>query len=170
MPKIAYTPKRFSDSSLDLIEQANEIIAEYAEQDFDLTLRQLYYQFVSRDTFPDDRTWSWTGTCWTKDPNGTKNATPNYKWLGTIVNDARLAGLIDWDTIVDRTRKLEKIDHWRTPADIVETCAAQFRVEGRLARCHRKGLQTVRRALLQLPWLHESVRDVVSSEAPPCSP
>jgi hypothetical protein len=129
MPKIAYTPKRFSDSSLDLIEQANEIIAEYAEQDFDLTLRQLYYQFVSRDTFPDDRTWSWTGTCWTKDPNGTKNATPNYKWLGTIVNDARLAGLIDWDTIVDRTRKLEKLSHWRTPADIVLTCTEQFRVD-----------------------------------------
>ena len=32
-----------------VIEQANEIIEEYAAQGFTLTLRQLYYQFVARD-------------------------------------------------------------------------------------------------------------------------
>lgn len=129
MPRICYASKRFSTSTLTIIEQANEIIEEYAGQGFDLTLRQLYYQFVSRDTFPDDRTWDWTGSRWVRDPNGTKNATPNYKWLGGIINDARLAGLIDWDAIVDRTRELRSLNHWEDPAGIIEACARQFRVD-----------------------------------------
>lgn len=49
MPKIAYVQKRFSVASTSIIEHANAIIAEYAAQGFDLTLRQLFYQFVSRD-------------------------------------------------------------------------------------------------------------------------
>jgi hypothetical protein len=32
-----------------MIAKANEIIATYAEQGYDLTLRQLYYQFVASD-------------------------------------------------------------------------------------------------------------------------
>ena len=129
MPRICYVERNFASSSLQLIEQANAIMAEYEAQGFDLTLRQLYYQFVARDTFPDDRTWRWTGSKWVRDENGTKNATPNYKWLGSIVNDARLAGLIDWDTIVDRTRKLESEPHWKNPSVIVEACADHFRVD-----------------------------------------
>lgn len=43
MPKIVYVERRFSASSTAIIEHANAIIAEYAAQGFDLTLRQLYY-------------------------------------------------------------------------------------------------------------------------------
>lgn len=107
MPKILYTARTFSGTSLKLIKQANAIIAEYASQGFDLTLRQLYYQFVSRDLLT--------------------NTQKEYKRLGSVINDGRLAGLIDWDSITDRTRGIEALSTWGTPTEIVGACAEQFR-------------------------------------------
>lgn len=109
MPRIKYKDFNFRPSTLGMIAKANEIIAEYAAQGFDLTLRQLYYQFVSRDLIP--------------------NTQKDYKNLGGIVNDARLAGLIDWETIVDRTRELRALSHWDSPGDIVDTCSRAFNVD-----------------------------------------
>ena len=42
MPKYAYKSVRFRNDSLELIERVNSIIAEYDEQGFELTLRQVY--------------------------------------------------------------------------------------------------------------------------------
>lgn len=109
MPKICYRPKKFNADRTTKIAKANEIIAEYAAQGFELTLRQLYYQFVSRDLIANNQ--------------------KEYKNLGDIVNDARLAGLIDWEAIVDRTRNLQSLAHWTDPSEIVEACANQFRID-----------------------------------------
>lgn len=109
MAKIRYKSFNFKPDTMAKIVKANEIIAEYATQGFDLTLRQLYYQFVSRDLIP--------------------NTQKDYKNLGSIINDARLAGLIDWNTIVDRTRELRSLSHWSSPNDIVKTCAQQFNID-----------------------------------------
>ena len=126
MAYIQYVPKRFNKSSKLVIAQSNIIIRNYQAQGFDLTLRQLYYQFVAQDLFPDDRRWAWTGRKWVRDESGTKNAEPNYKWLGTILNDGRLAGLIDWDAIQDRTRSLRRNPCWDSPQDIISACAKQY--------------------------------------------
>ena len=107
--KECFAEKDFRDTTLVLVYEANEIIAEYAAQGFTLTLRQLYYQFVARDLIP--------------------NTQRSYKRLGSVVNDARLAGLIDWAAIEDRTRHIESTPHWESPADIVRTCARQFRID-----------------------------------------
>ena len=104
--KIAYIDKKFQTKSLKLIETANAIIAEYHAQGFDLTLRQLYYQMVARDIIP--------------------NKQKEYKRLGSIINDARLAGLIDWTSIVDRTRHLRKNSHWDDPKGILESAAYSY--------------------------------------------
>lgn len=109
MPKIAYIEKRFASKSHLVIDIANEIITEYQQQGFDLTLRQLYYQMVARDYIP--------------------NSQKSYKRLGSIVNDARLAGLIDWYSITDRTRNLRKMPHWESPKDIVAACADQYKID-----------------------------------------
>lgn len=112
------------------IAQAEQICQDYAADGYDLTLRQLYYQFVSRDLFPAARRWSWTGNRWVRDvDNGTPNAEPNYKWLGDIINKARLAGLLDWRYIVDRTRNLRGVSHWGTPASIIDSAARSFRID-----------------------------------------
>lgn len=129
MPKICYIDKNFTSSTLLVIAKANEIIWEYAEQGFDLTLRQLYYQFVARDVFPEDRRWNLVDSRWVRDPSGTKNAEPNYKWLGSIVNNARLAGYIDWERIVDRTRELRGLAHWGSPEAIVSAAARGYQID-----------------------------------------
>lgn len=109
MPRIKYEEKRFRSGTLELIKTANEIIAEYSAQGYDLTLRQLYYQFVARDLIP--------------------NTNKSYRRIGSALSDARLAGLVDWQSIVDRTRSLRSLPSWEDPAHIVEACASQFRVD-----------------------------------------
>ncbi|MCG3177034.1 MAG: hypothetical protein MOGMAGMI_02000 [Candidatus Omnitrophica bacterium] len=109
MPKIRYQDFKFSAGSVDIIRKANAIIDEYRAQGFELTLRQLYYQFVSRDFIANNQR--------------------EYKRLGSIVNDGRLAGLIDWTAIVDRTRNLQANSHWDSPAEILETAAKSFRYD-----------------------------------------
>lgn len=130
MPEIAYKVKRFKETKLITIGLAQRIVAEYQEQGFDLTLRQVYYQFVARNLFPEDRRWRLVGDKrWVKDPNGTKNAEPNYKWLGDAINDGRLAGYLDWDAIVDRLRKKEGNQHWETPTEIVEAAVRSYKID-----------------------------------------
>jgi hypothetical protein len=100
MPKICYVPKRFTQDHLDLIAACNRIIIDYAGQGYSLTLRQLYYQLVTKNII--------------------RNKVTEYKRLGGIVNDARLAGLVDWSAIEDRTRNLATSDHgWDNPADFI---------------------------------------------------
>ncbi len=65
--------------------QCIDIVEEYQAQGLVLTLRQLYYQFVSRGLIP--------------------NTDRSYKNLGTVVSRARLAGMLDWDAIEDRGRQ-----------------------------------------------------------------
>lgn len=108
MPKIEYIARRFNAGSLAIIKHANKIIDEYAAQGYDLTLRQLYYQFVARDLI--------------------KNKQSEYKRLGSVINDARLAGLIDWERIEDRTRGLESLSVWGDPAQIVSACSRQYKI------------------------------------------
>lgn len=55
MPKIAYREHRFRAESLLTIQRCNTIIADYIRQGFDLSLRQLYYQFVSEIGFRTHR-------------------------------------------------------------------------------------------------------------------
>lgn len=109
MPLICYQPKKFDPSTLAVIAQANEILDDYAAQGYDLTLRQLYYQFVARGIIA--------------------NQDKEYKRLGSIVNDARLAGQIDWSRITDRTRNLRQNSHWGSPQDIVQACANQYQID-----------------------------------------
>ena len=109
MPRICYENKKFQGKSLDIIRQANSIIKGYAAQGFDLTLRQLYYQFVARDVIP--------------------NNLKEYKRLSTIVNDARYAGLIDWLHITDRTRSLRSNSHWDGPEDIISSAVSSFAID-----------------------------------------
>jgi len=114
MPKICYDSDclrrlRNNQERMRLIATANTIIESYQAQGFDLTLRQLYYQFVARDIIPNKDT--------------------EYKKLGALLLDARMAGLVDWDAIVDRTRNLRSLAHWDDPAAIVDACASQFRID-----------------------------------------
>jgi hypothetical protein len=120
MPIRKYKEIRFSDERRAIIDQAIELVLNYEAQGYSLTLRQLYYQFVSRDLFP--QSWADPGT-------GSTNNERSYKKLGDIINDARMAGLVDWSAIEDRTREASGNNHWNSPADIVAACADQFQID-----------------------------------------
>jgi hypothetical protein len=97
----------FHPKTLALIEQANTIIGEYQAQGFVLTLRQLFYQFVARGLID--------------------NRQSEYKRLGSVIRNARRAGLIDWDAIEDRTRFVRRSPTWASPAEIISAGSDQYR-------------------------------------------
>jgi hypothetical protein len=127
MPVIAYTDKLFSRTSQALINYANTIIKDYSAQGFVLTLRQLYYQFVARGLM--------------------ENSVQSYKRLGSIVNDGRMAGLIDWYAIEDRTRAVEKLPHWDSPSQLIRACAKQYSVDKWQEQTHRPEVWIEKEAL-----------------------
>ena len=104
--KFCYKETNFKDKSLYLIEKVNDIVETYKAQGYDLTLRQLYYQFVARDIIPNNQ--------------------KSYDNLGALVNNARLAGLVDWDAIEDRTRYIRNAFHWEDPNEVLLSAARQF--------------------------------------------
>jgi hypothetical protein len=104
-----YVEHQFKADSWKRIDQANVIIEEYAEQGFRLTLRQLFYQFVARDLI--------------------KNTQKEYKNLGTLVRNARLAGFISMQAIEDRTRGVEALSTWDDPKDLLGAAAREFRYD-----------------------------------------
>jgi len=109
MPRIAYRDKRFTDDTITVIDQANAILHEYERQGFTLTLRQLYYQFVARDILP--------------------NTDKSYNRLGNIINDARMAGLVDWNHLIDRTRNLRALTHFEGVADALHRTAGWYHID-----------------------------------------
>ena len=143
MPKICYTEQKFSEPVLRDIERANQIMEDYAAQGYELTLRQLYYQFVAR---------GWIA-----------NNIKEYKRLGDIVGKARLAGLIDWNHLVDRTRGMEQNAHWTDPESIIEACSTSYAIDKWQGQRYRPEVWVEKEALagiveracreLDIPWL-----------------
>lgn len=105
--KEVYQSKTFQPKTMEVITNADQIISEYRQQGYSLTLRQLYYQFVARGLLT--------------------NSQSSYNRLGRTISEARLAGLIDWDAIVDRTRALNGFSTWETPEDILEAACQSYR-------------------------------------------
>lgn len=91
-----------------MIEKADAIVADYQAQGYRLTLRQLYYQFVSRDLLP--------------------NTERSYKNLGNAISEGRLAGLIDWDAIEDRVRVPDIPAQWGSVEALVNSAIRAYRL------------------------------------------
>ncbi len=90
------------------VEQCVQIVEEYQAQGLVLTLRQLYYQFVSRDLIP--------------------NTERSYKNLGNLVSKARLAGMLDWDAIEDRGRRPDTPQQFRDVAHLVDVAINAYKL------------------------------------------
>lgn len=104
---LSYVPKNFRPDTLERIGQANTIIHEYEANGLVLTLRQLYYQFVARGLV--------------------ENTSQSYNMIKGAVNDGRLAGLISWTAIEDRTRNLMGVRTFSGPADILRQSAVEYK-------------------------------------------
>lgn len=107
--RIQYVPWKPQAPTIEVVRQANVIIDDLQSQGYDLTLRQLYYQFVSK---------GWLD-----------NKQKEYKRLGDIVTKARLAGMMSWKAVVDRTRKVNVQPSWDDEAHIIQSVAQSFRTD-----------------------------------------
>lgn len=91
----------------ELLKIVNEIIKEYSMQGYKLTLRQLYYQLVSRDIIP--------------------NQQKEYAKLSGLLVKGRMGGVVDWDAIEDRTRS-PYVPYWvHDVEDAINDAIIQFR-------------------------------------------
>ena len=99
---------KFSKPSLGMIGLCNEIIENYQAQGFTMTLRQLYYQLVTRNVIP--------------------NQERSYKNIGRLISDARLAGLIDWDAIEDHIRVPVIPNEFTGLKDLVRAALQSYRL------------------------------------------
>lgn len=104
--KQQYIERKFTPPSLKLIDRVNEVCEDYRRQGFTLTGRSLYYKLVSR--------------------NIVENNLRSYKNVMSLLNDARLAGLVDWDAIEDRTRSFITRPRWGTAKEFLEVVAPQY--------------------------------------------
>lgn len=86
----------------------NKIIEEYAQEGYKLTLRQLYYQLVSRDIIP--------------------NRIQEYAKLSRLLVKGRMAGVVDWEAIEDRIR-IPFLPYWVTGVeDAINDTIEQYRL------------------------------------------
>lgn len=108
--KQKFTEKlRLNPTNKAQLEKINEIIDEYRRQGYNLTLRQLFYQLVSRDILP--------------------NETKYYAKLSTLLVKGRMAGIVDWNAIEDRIR-VPKIPYSVRGVDhAIEDTIDQYRLD-----------------------------------------
>lgn len=101
------TPKNWSGRKRQVFEKVKEVVDEFQSQGYRMTLRQLYYQLVSRDVIP--------------------NLASEYAKLSTLLTEARMYGYIDWDFIEDRIRVPKKHGEWNDIDHIVRSAIASYR-------------------------------------------
>ncbi|MDH3779363.1 MAG: hypothetical protein OES15_00760 [Nitrosopumilus sp.] len=108
MTKISYTlSKNFRKDTLLLLEKIVVMVDDYEKKGYRMTLRQLFYQLVSHDMLPNDQ--------------------KKYKKLSTIIKDARMAGLIDWDVIEDRIRIPTMPSEFENISHLVKAAISSYR-------------------------------------------
>ena len=105
----SYKEIKFKPNSLRMIDAINDIIDEYSAAGYTLTVRQLYYQLVARAIV--------------------ENTLRSYKNVASLINDARIAGMIDWDMIEDRTRDFITRSRWTGGRAILDAVAKQFHMD-----------------------------------------
>lgn len=91
--KIQYLePKNWTKKRQKLFNHIEVVVDEFEQQGYRMTLRQLYYQLVSRVILG--------------------NTQLQYKMLSSLLNIARYYGFIDWNFIEDRGRQPRKKPDW----------------------------------------------------------
>lgn len=104
--KERYSTFRFTPAILELIEFCDGIVEDYVAQGYRLTVRQIYYQLVARGKV--------------------ENTVQSYDRVQAMLNRARLAGLIDWDAIEDRTREIAERSHWTDGSHMLRSAARWY--------------------------------------------
>lgn len=119
--------RTWAADKLSLCKAILAIVTDYQKRGYRLTLRQLYYQLVAADAIP--------------------NHDKVYKKIGTLLDDIRYSGRIDWDAIEDRGRVpklpyfVESIEH--AVKDTIDT----YRLDRQLGQTRHIELWTEKDAI-----------------------
>lgn len=105
--KIKYREIKMGTKNRDKLGKINSIIEKYQKDGYVLTLRQLYYQLVIENAIP--------------------NKASEYQKLSVLLKEGRMAGIVDWDAIEDRTRQPSRPSFWSSPADGMDAIIDQYR-------------------------------------------
>ncbi|MHB1420472.1 MAG: hypothetical protein ACYCX4_12970 [Bacillota bacterium] len=93
----------FQQKTLDLISAAHQVLQEYNP----MTLRQVYYQLVSRHVIDNKRS--------------------EYQKLSSALVKARQEGIIPWEWVEDRVRQPRTVNMWRDLPDFMDTVRKAYR-------------------------------------------
>lgn len=96
-------PKGKHTKTLAMLEEARAILAEIHP----MTVRQVYYQLVSRQVIENNRT--------------------RYQAVSNLLRDARKDGTIPWEWVEDRTRRPRAVAMWDDLAEFAEEARRAYR-------------------------------------------
>ena len=100
---------KLSKASLIQLDTINNIIEEYRAEGYKLTLRQLYYQLVSRDIIP--------------------NKQSEYNKISKLLKEGRMGGVVDWDAIEDRLRVPYLPYYNSSPRQAIDDAISHYRLD-----------------------------------------
>lgn len=108
--KIFYRDTKLRPAGLELLDKINNIIEEYAAIGIPkMTLRQLYYQLVSRGIIA--------------------NKPSEYSKISDILVEGRMAGIVDWEAIEDRLRVPYRPYHAASVSAAMRDIARQYKTD-----------------------------------------
>lgn len=102
-----YASQSMHGSTKQLLDAMIPIIEDYEQKGYKLTVRQLYYQLVSR--------------------NIVSNQESSYKRTSSVLQMGRMTGQVDWDTIVDRARVPRMRSEFETIDDFINAVKHSYR-------------------------------------------
>lgn len=126
--KFVTKPHTFIRRNLALVKTCDEILSSLNSDGYNITLRGLFYRLVIQSTIA--------------------NSEKEYNKLSTLIANARRGGYIDWNHIVDLTRRLESNSHWDSPEDIIESAAESYHIDLRSTQEYRPEIWIEKSALL----------------------
>ncbi len=109
MACVQYKEIALRGNAMRMVRKAIEIFEDPENAGQVMTLRQLYYQFIGCDYFPNNKL--------------------SYRKLARVMSDARIAGLIDWDLIEDRGRMPLVWASQESPEQAVKQALASFNLD-----------------------------------------
>ena len=112
--KEKFRDTKLSKKSLESLSEINEIVTDFIEQGYTLTLRQLYYQLVSKNIIP--------------------NSDKEYSKLSRLLKEGRMAGIVEWGAIEDRLRKIHSVPTWDSPKSILRTALRSYTTDWQIGQ------------------------------------
>lgn len=104
--KECFITKRFNGSSKSVLEFISKALDKNSAEGYSVTLRQMFYLAVNANVM--------------------ENEEREYKRLCSIVSDARLAGLIDWESFPDMMRQTRIVETFSNTASFLNTIDEQY--------------------------------------------